>query len=219
MERADLVPYVDILRFGEAISTGARAACELSRRLPIGAAEADALATGIEAAMSSVARRLEHEGGHPSLSAFVPIAALHAAQSYAPVVALMRRGFYPSVAPIVLQALLGHYSACVTGLVCAFAPVVQTSMSAAGFGLSDRLREYLERQIDRFEALLGALSEAGLAESDDERLQYLFKDPWTELRRTIVERICPLILRRLDGGLEPRWLTGSQHKELVALFI
>lgn len=206
LERAELRALHELLARDPGLITGVKQALAAADRLKADHVAPD-LANAIERAETVAAASLGPERDH--LALWVPMVTLHARQCYAATgFYLARRAGEPGM-PTVGEALLGHYSTCVQGLVIGLTQALPDQGEGI-LNIPGRTLDFLDAQLDHYQQILGALQVSGLAESQDRKLAALFRAPWASLETFITGRLCPMLIRRVDAiAAHPRFAAAD----------
>lgn len=207
LERAELRALHDLLARDPGLDTGLGRALAIAERLTA-PEEAPDLADAIEAEQAQAAARLRP--GRAALALWVPMVVLHARRCYAATAFnLARRAGEPGM-PTVGEALLGHYSTCVQGLVIGLAEALP-GKGDGPLAVTAPTQDFLDDRLDQYQAILGALQVSGLADSQDRKLAALFRAPWAALEGFITGRLCPALVARVEAiASQPRF-AASDH--------
>jgi hypothetical protein len=202
LEKAELRALHDLLARDPGLVAGVGRALAVADRLAA-TDEAPELAHAIEEAETAAAGSLGPE--RDALALWVPMVVLHARRRYAATAFyLARRAGEPGM-PTVGEALLGHYSTCVQGLVIGLTEALPDKGEGA-LTITGRAQDFLDDLLDQYQAILGALQVSGLADSQDRKLAALFRAPWTSLENFVTGRLCPTLVRRVEAmGAQPRF--------------
>ena len=194
LERPELRALHDLLARDPALIAGVGQALAAADRLA-SPAEAPELANAIEEAEAAAAEYLGPE--RDALALWVPMVTLHARRRYAATgFYLARRAGEPGM-PTVGEALLGHYSTCVQGLVIGLNQALP-DQAESPLSISARAQDFLDDQLDQYQDILGALQVSGLADSQDRKLAALFRAPWASLENFVTGKLCPTLIRRIE---------------------
>lgn len=204
LERPELRALHDLLSRDPGLIAGVGRALAAADRLA-GPGQAPELAHAVEEAETAAAAGLGDE--RHALALWVPMVVLHARRRYAATAFYLARRVGEPGMTTVGEALLGHYSTSVQGLVIGLTEALPDAGEGA-LSVPGRAQDFLDDQLDQYQAILGALQVSGLADSQDRKLAALFRAPWTSLENFVTGKLCPSLVHRVEAvAAQPRFPT------------
>jgi hypothetical protein len=197
LARTDIVHIVTLLRLGPLAAPQVALVRRRTAQVPLNDAAMLGQAAAIAQGQAVVATLLGPD--RAADAAVVPAMALHAGAAYLPVAtALARRPDDPAT-PVAASALLGHYAACVRGLVKTLSHLV-----AAPDRLIDdpAARALAEAGLARHGRIRDALQATGLADALGDPFKIRFKAIAAPLDEMVEHLLCPAALARAGAVAE-----------------
>ena len=207
LERAELRALHDLLARDPGLMAGVAHALEAADRQP-GPEAGPELAETIERIQAEAADSLTPERSGQSV--WVPLVMLHRRKRYAATAFYLAHRAGEAGSAQVGEALLGHYSTCVQGMVIGLTQAVP-GKGEGPLAIPTRVQRFLGGQLDQYQEILGALQISGLADSQDRKLAALFRAPWASLESLIIGKLCPALVRRAEAiAAQPRFAAPDQ---------